>query len=149
MATQKQIEANRRNALLSTGPNTPLGKAISRLNALRHGRRATKLVLLGESRQELQSDLRQFGIGLAAAMQPPAPSRAGRTLAVETPRRDIVWVPAGLPAVSSGIIHGLAVETHARARERTEDIVEEAAGVETQLRFFDRYHYRRHLQRAA
>src|SRR2546430_8130863 len=37
MATIKQIEANRRNALQSTGSKTPEGKAAVRLNALRHG----------------------------------------------------------------------------------------------------------------
>ena len=48
MATLKQIEANRRNALLSTGPKTPEGKAAVRLNALRHGLRAHTVVLPGE-----------------------------------------------------------------------------------------------------
>jgi hypothetical protein len=37
MATEKQIEANRRNAAKSTGPRTEAGKARSRLNARRHG----------------------------------------------------------------------------------------------------------------
>ncbi len=37
MATEKQIAANRRNALRSTGPRTPLGKARSRINSIRHG----------------------------------------------------------------------------------------------------------------
>lgn len=37
MASQKQIEANRRNALKSTGPKTAEGKAVVRLNALQHG----------------------------------------------------------------------------------------------------------------
>ncbi len=36
MASQKQIAANRRNARLG-GPKTPEGKAVSRLNARRHG----------------------------------------------------------------------------------------------------------------
>jgi len=52
MATQKQIDANRRNAQLSTGPRTPEGKAAVRLNALRHGLRARTVVLPGEDRQE-------------------------------------------------------------------------------------------------
>ena len=34
MATLRQIEANRRNALKSTGPTSVTGKAISSMNAL-------------------------------------------------------------------------------------------------------------------
>src|SRR5882724_9651302 len=54
MATIKQIEANRRNALQSTGPTTPEGKAAVRLNALRHGLRARTVVLPGEQPEEFQ-----------------------------------------------------------------------------------------------
>jgi len=52
MATQKQIEANRRNAQFSTGPRTEQGKEAVRMNALRHGMRARTVVLPGEDRQE-------------------------------------------------------------------------------------------------
>ena len=52
MATEKQIEANRRNAQKSTGPRTLEGKAAVRLNALRHGMHARTVVLPGENRQE-------------------------------------------------------------------------------------------------
>jgi hypothetical protein len=45
MATQQQIEANRRNAEKSTGPVSPEGKAAVRLNAVRHGLRARSLDL--------------------------------------------------------------------------------------------------------
>jgi len=40
MASQAQIDANRRNALLSTGPKTGEGKAAVSQNALKHGLRS-------------------------------------------------------------------------------------------------------------
>src|SRR5271163_2233078 len=52
MATTKQIEANRLNALKSTGPRTPEGKAAVCLNSLRHGLRARTVLLPGENRQD-------------------------------------------------------------------------------------------------
>ena len=45
MATEAQIEANRRNSRLSTGPRTDAGKDIARRNALRHGLAARTLVV--------------------------------------------------------------------------------------------------------
>jgi hypothetical protein len=60
MATEKQIAANRRNALKSTGPRTPRGKAFTRLNALRHGLRATAGTPLGENPKELIQIRNQF-----------------------------------------------------------------------------------------
>ena len=48
MATQKQIEANRRNARKSTGPKTAAGKAASAANALGHGLTAAGDVLLAD-----------------------------------------------------------------------------------------------------
>jgi hypothetical protein len=50
MATQKQIEANRRNAQKSTGPKTEEGKAKSRFNALKHGMTAEVAVLPHEDK---------------------------------------------------------------------------------------------------
>ena len=52
MATPAQIDANRRNALKSTGPKTPEGKAAVSMNSLRHGLRARTVVLPGEDREE-------------------------------------------------------------------------------------------------
>ena len=52
MSTIAQIEANRRNALKSTGPRTPEGKAASCRNALRHGLRSRAVVLPDENREE-------------------------------------------------------------------------------------------------
>jgi len=44
MATQRQIDANRRNALASTGPKTAEGRARSRVNAIKHGMAAEELI---------------------------------------------------------------------------------------------------------
>src|SRR6516225_4152854 len=44
MTSYRQIEANRRNALKSTGPKTEAGKQASRCNALRHGLTAETVI---------------------------------------------------------------------------------------------------------
>lgn len=48
MSSQKQADANRRNAAKSTGPRTGAGKSASRLNALKHGVYANSPVIIGE-----------------------------------------------------------------------------------------------------
>ena len=48
MTNERQKAANRANALHSTGPKTPEGKAVVRLNALRHGLLTRDVVLPGE-----------------------------------------------------------------------------------------------------
>jgi len=55
MATQKQIEANRRNAQKSTGPKTEEGKAVASQNAETHGltasRAGNRVVIATEDRE--------------------------------------------------------------------------------------------------
>jgi len=53
MATIKQINANRKNALLSKGPKTDLGKLNSSKNSLKHGLTAKQLVI-GEDLNEFE-----------------------------------------------------------------------------------------------
>ena len=62
MASQKQIEANRRNAQRSTGPTSDLGKAVARFNALKHGMTADTAVLPYED-QHSYAELRESLIG--------------------------------------------------------------------------------------
>ena len=66
MATLKQIEANRLNALKSTGPKTLEGKSAVRLNSLKHGLRAATLILPGENQEEFD----QLCAGLEAEWRP-------------------------------------------------------------------------------
>ena len=60
MASDRQIAANRRNALHSRGPQTAEGRAHSRRNALKHGLTARSLILEGERAtqfEELRTEL--------------------------------------------------------------------------------------------
>ena len=52
MTTPARTETNRRNALKSTGPRTPRGKATASLNALRHGFRSRDALLPGENSRD-------------------------------------------------------------------------------------------------
>ena len=54
MTSEKQAQANRRNALKSTGPKTPEGKAAVRLNANKHGLRSREVLLPGEDEEALK-----------------------------------------------------------------------------------------------
>src|SRR5215470_17595929 len=60
MATDKQIEANRRNAQKSTGPRTEEGRAAVRFNGLKHGLTAKSLCLPGDDPEELDAFLDSY-----------------------------------------------------------------------------------------
>jgi hypothetical protein len=55
MSSLKQIEANRRNALKSTGPTTPEGKGRSRCNAVRHGLTSETVIAALEDQEDYQA----------------------------------------------------------------------------------------------
>jgi hypothetical protein len=61
MASEKQIEANRKNSKKSTGPKSDEGKAVTRLNGLEHGLRTRCVdVLPGEDHEEFATRLRKW-----------------------------------------------------------------------------------------
>lgn len=60
MSTPSQIEANRLNALKSTGPRSAEGKETSRFNALKNGIEAESLVLPGEDPARLAALSRNY-----------------------------------------------------------------------------------------
>jgi hypothetical protein len=66
MTSDKKTQANRRNALKSTGPKTPEGKDAVRLNALKHGLLSQEILLPGEDEEAL----RELGEHLRAELQP-------------------------------------------------------------------------------
>jgi hypothetical protein len=66
MTSKKQNQANRQNALKSTGPKTPEGKASARLNATKHGLLSQEVLLQGED----EAALKELGERLRAELQP-------------------------------------------------------------------------------
>jgi hypothetical protein len=89
MMTDKQLEANRQNALQSTGPKTPEGVEGCKMNAVRHGLRALETVVPGENpddweahRNEIAADLDPHGAVEAALAEQVAAKlwRLGRVV---------------------------------------------------------------------
>jgi len=54
MTSEKKAQANRQNALKSTGPKTPEGKDALRLNAIKHGLLCQEVLLPGADEEALR-----------------------------------------------------------------------------------------------
>ena len=96
MITPKQAEGRRNNSKLSTGPRTPMGKANTSRNPLKHGFRARTLLVPGESETELAS----FRSGI---QQTIAPAGAIESLPTDC-MVDAAWQMRRLPAIVSQIL---------------------------------------------
>ncbi len=60
MSSLRQIEANRRNALKSTGPTSVAGKAASSMNGLKTGIHAKSLILPSEKLADLEQLIEEY-----------------------------------------------------------------------------------------
>src|ERR1700738_2121775 len=70
MISQRQLDANRRNAAKSHGPVTPEGRAAVRLNALKHGLTAAEIIL---PTTEDKLEFEQFQAAFEEECQPVGP----------------------------------------------------------------------------
>ena len=71
--TEKQLAANRRNALQCTGPRTPQGKDASRWNALQHGVLAKAVIPAPLAEFESREDFDELLDGLTGEFAPASP----------------------------------------------------------------------------
>ncbi len=70
MTTEKQIEANKQNALVSTGPMTDEGKALVSQNAVKHGIFAKDLIIVAGDGKENEQEYRELMDGLIVSLNP-------------------------------------------------------------------------------
>lgn len=70
MTTEKQVEANKQNALVSTGPATSEGKAIVAQNAIKHGIFAKDLIITTGDGKEDAHEYKELLDGLIVSLNP-------------------------------------------------------------------------------
>ena len=103
MATDAQIAANRANARKSTGPRSAEGKAVSRLNAIKHGLDAASIVLPGEDPDEYDALTREY-------YATTAPRTPEERFQVDTMIR-ADWQKRRLERVEAGLFRALLAES--------------------------------------
>lgn len=95
MSTSRQIEANRSNALKSTGPRSDEGKAIAARNAVKHGLTTSHPLILGEDAEEFAA----FVEGMLEDLDPQGiweSFLAERIIASAWRQRRVLSIEAGL-----------------------------------------------------
>jgi hypothetical protein len=85
-ASIRKVQANRQNALKSTGPKTPKGKRYSRRNAFKHGLFAMTVFMWDDSRRESQQQYQELLDRLAENYQP-----VGAAEDLEVERIAVCW----------------------------------------------------------
>jgi hypothetical protein len=96
MTTIRQIEANRRNALKSTGPMTAAGKQRSRRNAVRHGLTAETVIADLEDAEDYKA------FELAVTSDFDAPTAVERELVLRL--TSLLWRLRRATAIQTGLL---------------------------------------------
>jgi hypothetical protein len=68
--SNNKLQANRKNSLKSTGPRTAEGKAVSRLNSLKHGLLSREIVIQSGEGSENGEEYNQLLCGLRQDLEP-------------------------------------------------------------------------------
>ncbi len=135
MTTAAQVAANQRNALLSRGPRSDVGKAVSSRNAVKHGLLATGSVAVTRGPfAESVADVQAFVDAVVEELQPVGPQEAAEALAIaglHVRRRRLLELEAValagttraklLPAVQPGGPPRVSYEEQERAASRALD----------------------------
>jgi hypothetical protein len=121
MTTFRQIEANRRNAQLSTGPVTGEGKRRSRLNAVRHGLTAETVIDALEDAEDYQA------FEMAVTADYDAQSVVERELVLRL--ASLLWRLRRATAIESGLFriqarHLLQFRQSRQVHQRRQNIIE-------------------------
>jgi hypothetical protein len=133
MTSFRQIEANRRNARLSTGPVTDEGKKKSRRNALRHGLTAETVI----DELEDAEDYAAFEMAVTADLD--AQSAVERELVLRL--ASLLWRLRRVTAIEAGLFKEQARQLlrfgqgHQRSQERGRlyrNVIEESDGRQDQ-----------------
>lgn len=148
VASELLLEANRRNAILSTGPVTDAGKAIASRNALSHGLTAKSPVLPGDSEQEYLDFVSRFVQKMAAGNGDPQVAELAAEYA------DLRWRLRRAPRFEVRII-ALEMRNLLLASPEHQDLPREDLQALAYMRLIERkvltnlYHQEARLQRRA
>jgi len=96
MTSKKQIEANHRNALQSTGPKTTMGKNKSRQNAFKHGLTSKTIIAYNEDADELET--------LVASVLDELQPGSQMEHEVATRIATIMWRIRRVPGIEAGLL---------------------------------------------
>ena len=110
MSSFKQIEANRRNALKSTGPTTPEGKRRSRCNALRHGLTAETVIAALENSGDYE------GFEAAVISDYDVESAVERELVLRL--ASVLWRLRRASSIETGLFESVIEASHKHEQHR-------------------------------